>query len=345
VVKMALELSTASGQMSRLHMVTRGEIGLKARTGLAFNGKAFPLYEVMLEATEMIVYCYMHNLGTDQPTKDNLRNLICKKAGVSAATTTAGDHKVRNKTVVESGVLLFTDSSLEEGLRGRALQEVEGVHARMGGVVPLTSAEASYLRMVVEEPKVVVAFSPTGLTHLLDKLAVPYTLLRAPGGGGGGGGAEVAALRQQLSRVELQASEQHAEAAANFASLAAAREAEAAEARANAERLSAAVNASQTQVQGLEDSLRRVYGELKCAQESAALANQLNAEKQHAQGEAMMQRLQEFQRQSAQVNTLLHAVLKAAPDLALAVREQATISLGGQAGGGAESGAGAGRGQ
>ena len=340
VVKMALELSTASGQMSRLHMVTRGEIGLKARTGLAFNGKAFPLYEVMLEATEMIVYCYMHNLGTDQPTKDNLRNLICKKAGVSAATTTAGDHKVRNKTVVESGVLLFTDSSLEEGLRGRTLQEVEGVHARMGGVVPLTSSEASYLRMVVEEPKVVVAFSPTGLTHLLDKLAMPYTLLRAPGGGGGGGGAEVAALRQQLSRVELQASEQHAEAAANFASLAAAREAEAAEARANAERLSAAVNASQTQVQGLEDSLRRVYGELKCAQESAALANQLNAEKQHAQGEAMMQRLQEFQRQSAQVNALVHAVLKAAPDLALAVREQATISLGGQAGGGAGSGAG-----
>ena len=57
-------------------------------------------------------------------------------------------------------------------------EEVEGVHARMGGVVPLTSAEASYLRMVVEEPKVVVAFSPTGLTHLLDKLAVPYTLLQ-----------------------------------------------------------------------------------------------------------------------------------------------------------------------
>ena len=341
VMKVSLELATTSGQMSKFHMVTRGEIGLKARMGLTFNGKAFPLYEVPQEPTEMTAFCYMPGLGTDQPTKDSTRNLLCRKAGVSAATTTAGDHKVRNKTVVEGGMLLFTDSGFEEGLRG-VLEVVEGVDRRMGGVISLTGAEANYLRVVAEKPKVVIAFSPTALTHLLDKLAWPYSLLRAPGGGGAGGGAEVAALRQQLSQVALQASEQHAEAAANFASLATAREAEAAEARENAERLEAAVNASQTQVQGLENNLRRVYSELKCAQESAALANQLNAEKQHAQGEAMMQQMQQMQQQNGQVSALMHAVFKAVPDLALAVRDQATISLGGQVGGGAEGAAGGG---
>ena len=95
--------------------------------------------------------------------------------------------------------------------------------------------------------------------------------------------------------------------------------------------------AEQQQVQGLQHDLKRVYGELKYSQESAALAAELSAQKLHAQSEAMMKQLKEVQQQGMQATALMGAIFKAAPNLALAVRDQATIDFGGQASGGEAS--------
>ena len=338
VVGVHLHLETASGQMSKLHIVSRGELGLKARTSIAFDGKGFAMYEVVPEPTSLTAYCYVQDLGTDQIAKDGLRDVLCKLAGVSNTTAVAGDHKSRNKTVVEGGTVLFADTYFEARLKAQ-LEEAPGVDKRLGGYVTLSRADATHLRVVADDVKAVVAFSPTALRHVLDKLGLPYTELRSGGasGGSGAGSVEMSALRQQVELISQQAVEQAAEQAANFSAFAAERAAEAEQAKADAARLTATVAAEQQQVQGLQYDLQRVYGELKCSQESAALAAELSAQKLHAQSEAMMKQLKEVQQQSMQATVLMSAIFKAAPDLAVAVRDQATIEFGGQASGGEAS--------
>ena len=66
VMGVLLLLDTASGQMSKMHIVSQGELGLKARTSFAFDGKGFAMYEVVPEPASLTVYCYVQDLGTDQ---------------------------------------------------------------------------------------------------------------------------------------------------------------------------------------------------------------------------------------------------------------------------------------
>ena len=66
VMGVHLLLEAASGQMSKMHIVSQGELGLKARTSIAFDGKGFAMYEVVPEPASLTVYCYVQDLGTDQ---------------------------------------------------------------------------------------------------------------------------------------------------------------------------------------------------------------------------------------------------------------------------------------
>lgn len=124
----------------------------------------------------------MPELGTDQVAKDELRNVLCKRLGASPTTATAGDHKPRNKTVVEGGTVLYTVNLFEARLKP-ILDEVPGVDKWLGGSITLSREETNRLRVVADDVTVVAEqrMSDSEYARKAGRKARPGRRARPPG--------------------------------------------------------------------------------------------------------------------------------------------------------------------
>ena len=65
VVRVYLELCEISGNQSRLHIHTVGELGTKAKAGCSIDGRQFSIYET--KAMQKMANVYLYAEGLDFP--------------------------------------------------------------------------------------------------------------------------------------------------------------------------------------------------------------------------------------------------------------------------------------
>ena len=108
VVRACFEFSEVSGNMSKLHFNTVGELGTKAKSGCSIDGKQFSIYETKALQQSAHLYFFAHGLDTSELTKETVAKWVCKKVGFSAEhgattpTVTRGRDEIsrRNNTKV-----------------------------------------------------------------------------------------------------------------------------------------------------------------------------------------------------------------------------------------------------
>ena len=322
-----LSLDRNSGQMSKISFTMWGELGSVARGSATFDGRSFNLYEVPQEAKERTVYAYVQDIGQDQNSKEMLRDVVCGKLGVARTEIGVADYRQRRQTVVEGGVIMYVQAAAYCALMG-TLGQIPGMETNLCGVLELSEQEALELLIVGDGSKVVVASSPSAFTHGLDKLSMAYTEVRGGGGGGGGvGTAEVAALRQQLQSLSEETSARAAQSAEAFVRYNEERAADAEANKESARRAEQEIAAGRQQVATLESSLTGVYQELRCSQRSAAVQADLNSQRANAQAVELMKKLVVMEQANHRHQMVTQAMLLAAPDIAVAVRNRMALGV------------------
>ena len=113
IVRVFLELNEVSGNQSRLHIHTVGELGTKAKAGCSIDGRQYSIYEA--KAMQKMANCYFYAEGLDfsDQTKDLVAEWLCKKAGVSSEGMQVGDWRMHKSMGIVSGIVLVMPDHLQ----------------------------------------------------------------------------------------------------------------------------------------------------------------------------------------------------------------------------------------
>ena len=118
VVRICFEISEVSGNQSKVHFQTKGELGTKAKQGGLIDGKQFSAYETKAVQQSANVYLYAQNIDTSEMAKETVGRWACKKAGFSAEHIKVGDWRAIRGMGIEGGVVLvMTDTDMAKILR------------------------------------------------------------------------------------------------------------------------------------------------------------------------------------------------------------------------------------
>ena len=113
IVRVYLELCEISGNQSRLHIHTAGELGTKAKAGCSIDGRQFSIYETKAIQKMANVYLYAEGLDFPDQTKDQVAEWLCKKVGVSSECMQVGDWRMPKSMGIVSGIVLVMPDHLQ----------------------------------------------------------------------------------------------------------------------------------------------------------------------------------------------------------------------------------------
>ena len=168
IARVYLELCEISGNQSKLHMHTVGELGTKAKAGCSIDRRQFSIYETKATQRMANVYFYAKGLDSSDQTKELVAEWLCKKSGVSSEGMQVGEWRIHKSMGIVGGVVLVMPDHLQATVL-RLGTPVDGTSNVKNAQISIDNEDVNALLLAPETTTVYVGGSVAVLKDALNK--------------------------------------------------------------------------------------------------------------------------------------------------------------------------------